>query len=71
MRMIQLKLKKELYPLSYISTAQATYTGICQLEVEENDTYWLCNFSACKYEEQRTIMEFENYLIDLMNCRPS
>lgn len=69
--MIQLKLKKELYSLSDIRTAQAAYAGICQLEVGENDTHWLCNFSACKYEEQRTIMEFENYLIDLINCKRS
>lgn len=69
--MIQLKLKKELYPLSYISTAQAAYAEICQMQVDENDTHWLCNFSACKYEEQRTIMEFENYLINLINCKRS
>lgn len=64
-----LKLKKELFSLTQITTAANAYQTIANIEVSNMADYWECHFTDCKFGEELTAAEFENYLIDLMNCK--
>ena len=43
------------------------YTDYAKMTLLENDRTWTLDFDECKYDEMRTIKEFENYLIGLEN----
>lgn len=67
--MTNLRLNKELFALEPITAALSAYQSIAKIELSEDSNYWQCCFTACKYGEEQTALEFENYLIDLMNCK--
>ena len=62
-------LNKDIYDLTAIKSAMANYAALAHIKVEDASDYYLCRFSHCKYDSTRTIQEFCNYVIDLMNCR--
>lgn len=62
-----LKLNKEIYSKVYIITAMQAYADLAQITVKDISEYWQCSFTRCRYDLQETILEFENYLIDLVN----
>jgi hypothetical protein len=64
-----LKLKKELFSLTQIATAIKAYQIIANIEIYNMSDYWECHFTDCKFGEELTTAEFENYLIDLINCK--
>ena len=61
-----LKLRKELYAQSAIDCAIDAYRGIAMITKSTNGSYEVCSFSECEFDEEQTVLEFENYLIDLM-----
>lgn len=65
--MAKIKLSKELYSEKCLRKAMADYSSLAQITIEYDQESWLIQFSNCKYEENRTISEFENYLIELEN----
>lgn len=65
--MMSLRLKKEIYRQSKVAEAIRAYKGITDICVEEQTEYWQLMFNNCKYDECRTIKEFENYLIGVEN----
>ena len=67
--MTNLRLNKELFALEPIAVALSAYQGIAKIELSDDSNYWRCCFAGCKYGEEQTALEFENYLINLMNCK--
>lgn len=65
--MAKIKLSKELYSEKCLRKAMADYSSLAQITIEYDQELWLIQFSNCKYEANRTISEFENYLIELEN----
>lgn len=64
-----LYLIKEIYIKSAIYKAIEDYHLISKIDLSENNFYYICSFTFCQYDVTETIKEFENYVIDLMNCR--
>lgn len=62
-----LKLNKELFRKGSIRQAIGDYVSLCSIEMRETPCEYLLSFSDCKYGEERTMMEFENYLIGMEN----
>ena len=65
--MKQLWLNKEIYSGGTIRNAIKAYSGYAAFSVIEDNTYICLQFDKCKYDELRTVKEFENYLIGLEN----
>lgn len=66
--MIELRIAKEIYQEKNIHAAIVAYTGISDVNLQDQGDYWILHFINCKYGEKRTAQEFENYLIGLENC---
>lgn len=64
----KLKLSVQIYTADNIKKAISDYSAIAEIKLSKSKEYYICEFTACKYDEKETIMEFENYLIDLHNC---
>lgn len=58
-------MNKEIFREENIQTAINAYKKIAQITYVENNVYWILEFRKCKYDEQVTEHEFENYLIGL------
>lgn len=65
------KLSKNIYDESIIRQAIRDYGSIANIQLKSDSGYYDLQFENCKYDENRTLKEFENYLIDLMNVRGS
>lgn len=67
MIMNNLNLSKSIYNKDSINRAIFDYKNFCRIEVRETNNYYLCSFYDCKYDMEKTMLEFENYLIDIIN----
>lgn len=65
--MISLKLNSEIYSTECIKRVQKVYKDLANIEITGKKGILLLRFSNCKYDEKRTIKEFENYLIGVEN----
>lgn len=63
--MTELKLSKIIYEHENIKEAVDDFSTMAYFKVTEFDEYYLISISDSKYPEERTVKEFENYLIDL------
>ena len=63
----KLYLNKEIYNEEYIKIAVQAYRNLAKISYEAEADGWVCFFSAIRYDMELTKMEFENYLIALMN----
>lgn len=57
-----------LYSENSIRKAIDAFDGLCHITAIKDGDYVQCTFSNCRFELMETMREFENYLIDLMNC---
>lgn len=64
---MNLKLSKDIYSPEVVQTALHDYEGLASIAMSEDQNCRILNFSDCPYGEQRTVREFENYLIGLEN----
>lgn len=62
-----LNLKKEIYSLDNINEAVGAYKDICSIDITEIDNEYILCFVDTKYDANKTMNEFENYLIALEN----
>ena len=60
-------LNNDIYSALNIRIASDAFSGLCSVTVEKVPGSALLVFTSCKYDEDRTIHEFENYLIGLEN----
>lgn len=63
----ELLLNKEFFTESDLRTAKAVYDTLADIKVSDAEQYWEISFSNCKYGGERTVKEFENYMIGLAN----
>ena len=63
----ELYLNKEIYDDKYIQIAIQAYQGLAEISYKLNACWWMCSFTATRYDIDLTKKEFENYLIALMN----
>ena len=61
-----LKLHTGIYSLTAIHCAISAFSDLCEVHVVEDGMYFVCIFSDCMYDIDKTCREFENYLIDWM-----
>ena len=64
-----LRLSSEIYSKACIKKAIVDYELIAKIKATEIDGYWVLSFSKCKYDVEKTIAEFCNYLIDIHNSK--
>ena len=64
--MIKLSLNKEIYSFEIISETMDAYRDFAKFRLKDQEHYWILAFDQCKYEEEITAKEFENYLIGLL-----
>ena len=67
LKVITLHLNTEIYSEQAISSAAQAFSGLCYIDIVHTDTAWIVNLSDCRYGEERTAAEYENYLIGLEN----
>ena len=67
MIMIRLIVNTEIYSLENISKAAEAYKNLAKIKISGKSENITILFWKCKYDEERTIREFENYLIGLEN----
>ena len=65
--MNELKLHSNIYSMIQVEKAAKAYRDICQIKINKNGNYIICEFTNCFYDKNETISEFKNYIIDLMN----
>ncbi len=63
MRMNELRIDKKIFQESSLKKAINAYSKISVIECQEKPDYWLLEFKYCVYEVEKTINEFENFLI--------
>ena len=63
--MSSLNLCKEIYSGKVIEIAQKAYSELADISVEEKSLYWQISFARCIYGEEKTKLEFENFVISL------
>jgi hypothetical protein len=63
--MSELRLKQEIFSQVVIQQAIADYQGLAQIQMTITDTDYCLSFQNCLYPIERTMKEFENYVIGL------
>ncbi len=64
-----LKLCRAIYRDNTVQEAIEAYQGLADIQLSVSDPYVLVTFSSCRYDEETTVREFENYCIGLENKR--
>lgn len=62
-----LELSKKIYSLSSIEETIRVFKHLGTITKIETRYLWKLVFRKCRYDELRTVYEFENYLIGLEN----
>ena len=62
-----LRLNKKVYQEDSVRLTITAYKDYAQFSLKESPDAWELAFSDCKYDEDRTVKEFENYLIGVEN----
>lgn len=65
--MSNLNLSKDIYNKLMIDKSIVAFSELASIAVFENEKYYICLFTNCRYDIKKTKKEFENYLIDLTN----
>lgn len=65
--MNKLMLSKYIYTFPAIENAISAFSELATISIREETNCYLFEFENCVYEEDITLKEFENYLIDLSN----
>ena len=58
---------KEFYRFDDVAAAIKDYKKLTTITMSEEHGYYVCTFSNCLIEPRRIVLEFNNYLIELMN----
>lgn len=63
----RLFLLKDLYLIDSINDTRTAFSRLTKVNILEDEKYWICEFTDCKYDFEKTVKEFENYLIGICN----
>ena len=58
---------KNVYPYEVLKYAADAYKNLCDIIINEKETYWSVDFLNCKESEELIIKEFTNFLIEIIN----
>ena len=64
-----LNFKSEIYSLANAEKAASVYRGVAKILVNNRGSHIQTIFLNCRYDEDQTVCEFENYLIGLENSK--
>lgn len=65
--MIKLELSRKIYSIYNLEKVVEIYKNIAKIEIVTESEKYILFFDNCKYNEQTTVYEFENYLIGMEN----
>ena len=65
--MKELIVNKNIYSNKSLRAAITAYSGYASITIQDHAKTCSLFFTDCRYDEERTIKEFENYLIGLEN----
>lgn len=65
--MKKIQINKTIFSDEAIQITIKAYNGYANMSVESRDDYAIVTFQDCKYDEEQTVKEFENYLIGIEN----
>ena len=65
--MKRLEINPEVYSLESVEKACQVYQGLARIAVKKKANRIIITFVNCKYDADRTVKEFENYLIGIEN----
>lgn len=65
--MKKIEVNREVFSDAVIEKALFDYRAIAKTSLKKKDRYAIITFWFCKYDENQTTKEFENYLIGLEN----
>lgn len=60
---------KEFYPKDVILKAIKDYRGIATIEFTTASEYFRCEFHDCVVDPSAVVLEFNNYLLELLNAQ--
>lgn len=61
------RFNRTIYSEKGLKATAAAYKSIAEIRIRISPTYADVLFTNCKYDEERTVCEFENYLIAVEN----
>ena len=67
--MRELKLNNEIFSMESIRAAKEAYLEIANITVLHGRRCTILFFTNCRHDVERTVKEFENYLIGIENSR--
>lgn len=65
--MAMLQLNNKIYTKEAVLKAVYDFTGLCTIKFDEVEKYYQLEFEDCKCGEERTMKEFENYVVGIEN----
>lgn len=65
--MKEIRINREIYSDNAIKSTMAAYKNHAVTTVQYKCDYAVVTFWKCKYDEEQTIKEFENYMIGVEN----
>ena len=65
--MKSLRLPKEIYRYEMIQQTIQEFISLAHIKIKDSDDCWEVLFSRCRFGTEKTVSEFENYLICLEN----
>lgn len=61
------KYSKQFYTRDVIISGIEDYKKLSIIELSEDEEYYFCFFNSCIIDPERIMLEFDNYLIELLN----
>ena len=68
MQMKKVKINRDIYSDRAIQIAMSAYNSYAVMTVSYKKNFAVITFWKCKYDEDQTIKEFENYMIGAENA---
>ncbi len=62
---------KQIYTSQVIAEAIKAYGKIASISMSEKDEHYVCVFTNCVVDPERVMLEFDNYLIELLHLHES
>lgn len=69
MRSLKQSYSKEIYTKNSLLSAIKAYEKIAEIKLSDDNGYYWCEFNRCIVDPSRVVLEFGNYLIELLNNR--
>jgi len=66
--MKKIRINPDIYSLNSIERTRTAYMEYAKIKVQQNGSDVIIIFTDCRYDEDQTVKEFENYLIGLENA---